>query len=42
MSGARFDRDGCELADPGLYVDLPARGFHVLAVNLVPSQASPS
>ncbi|HEX6921999.1 MAG TPA: alpha-amylase family glycosyl hydrolase [Actinomycetes bacterium] len=31
-----FDRDGDELVAPGLYVDLPAWGFHVLAVEPEP------
>jgi hypothetical protein len=30
MNGAVFDRDGRELDDTGLYVDLEAWGFHVL------------
>ena len=35
LDGRAFERDGDELAGPGLYVDLPAWGSHVLAV--VPS-----
>jgi hypothetical protein len=30
LSGARYDRDGTELHDGGLFVDLPAWGAHVL------------
>ena len=33
LSGDEFDRDGDELAGPGLYVDLPAWGCHLLAVE---------
>ena len=40
MSGAGFDRDGAELLDPGLFVDLPLWGFHVLAVGLPGPQRS--
>ena len=35
LDGQAFEREGDELAGPGLYVDLPAWGFHLLAV--VPS-----
>ena len=38
LTGTVFDRDGDELAGPGLYVDLPAWGFHVLAVEPQGSQ----
>jgi hypothetical protein len=30
FSGDRFQREGLELLDPGLFVDLPPWGFHVL------------
>jgi hypothetical protein len=33
LDGQVFDRDGDELAGPGLYVDLPAWGRHLLAVT---------
>ncbi|MBM2621047.1 alpha-amylase [Actinoplanes sp. LDG1-06] len=33
LDGRVFDRDGRELADAGLFVDLPAWGFHVLEVE---------
>ena len=33
IDGRIFVRDGDELVDPGLYVDLPAWQFHVLAVE---------
>jgi hypothetical protein len=33
MSEERYDRDGRDLVDSGLYVDLPPWGFHVLALE---------
>jgi hypothetical protein len=33
MSGARYDRDGSDVASRGLYVDLPPWGYHVFAVT---------
>jgi hypothetical protein len=33
MDGRTFDRSGDELVEPGLYVDLPSWGSHVLAVE---------
>jgi len=33
LSGAVYERDGDELAGPGLYVDLPAWGAHVLSLE---------
>jgi hypothetical protein len=30
----RFERDGAELVSPGVFVDLPPWGFHLLAVDL--------
>jgi glycosidase len=33
LSGEVYERDGGELLDPGLYVALPAWGFHLLAVG---------
>jgi hypothetical protein len=33
ISGEVYERDGGELVDPGLYVALPAWGFHLLAVE---------
>jgi hypothetical protein len=33
ISGEVYERDGGELGDPGLYVDLPAWGCHLLAVS---------
>jgi glycosidase len=33
FSGERYDREGSETVEPGLYVDLPAWGFHLLAVE---------
>lgn len=32
-----FERDGQELVSPGLFVDLPAWGFHVFTLNLPPT-----
>jgi hypothetical protein len=32
LGGQTFDRDGDELVDPGLFVDLPPGGAHLLAV----------
>jgi hypothetical protein len=37
MAGVRWERDGDELLAPGLYVDLPPWGFHVLAVDPHPA-----
>jgi hypothetical protein len=37
MSGASYDRAGRELADVGLYVDLPPWGYHVLDVRALPA-----
>lgn len=37
MAGVRWDRDGDELLAPGLYVDLPPWGFHLLAVDPRPA-----
>jgi hypothetical protein len=31
LSGQKFERDGTEVATAGLYVELPAYGFHMLA-----------
>ena len=42
LTNARLDRDGSELVDPGLFVDLPAWGFHVLALSLLPWEPPPS
>jgi hypothetical protein len=33
MSRAWYQRDGNELADRGLYLDLPAWGYHVFDVT---------
>ena len=33
LAGAAFDRDGNDMADAGLYVDLPAWGHHFLRVQ---------
>jgi hypothetical protein len=33
LSGADFPRDGGQLADPGLYVDLPPGQSYLLAVR---------
>jgi len=30
MSGDVFERDGDEMTDPGLFVDLPPWGYHFL------------
>ena len=35
MNGARYERDGSDLASRGLYVDLPAWGYHVFDVEAV-------
>jgi hypothetical protein len=32
MSPARYERDGSELVSKGLYLDLPAWGYHVFEV----------
>ncbi|HVN13099.1 MAG TPA: alpha-amylase family glycosyl hydrolase [Kineosporiaceae bacterium] len=42
LTNARLDRDGSELVDPGLFVDLPAWGYHVLALSLLPWEPPPS
>jgi Alpha amylase, catalytic domain len=42
LTGGRLERDGSELVDPGLFVDLPAWGFHVLAADLLPWEPPPS
>jgi hypothetical protein len=34
LTSAQLERDGAELVDPGLFVDLPAWGFHVLTLDL--------
>lgn len=36
VTGTLLERDGHELADPGLYVDLPPWGFHLVEVPLSP------
>jgi glycosidase len=36
LSGAVFDRDGDELRDPGLYVELEAWGYHFLTFGVNP------
>ncbi len=36
LSGAVFDRDGDEIAGAGLYVQLPPRGWHLLAWSPAP------
>jgi hypothetical protein len=33
MGPASFDRDGGELVSRGLYLDLPAWGYHVFEVS---------
>jgi hypothetical protein len=33
MGGAQYDRAGSDLASAGLYVDLPAWGYHVFEVE---------
>jgi hypothetical protein len=33
MSPAVYDRDGSELVSSGLYLDMPAWGYHVFAVE---------
>jgi hypothetical protein len=33
LADETFERDGGETVDPGLYVDLPPWGFHLLAVE---------
>jgi hypothetical protein len=30
LSGDEYERDGDEMTDPGLFVDLPPWGYHVL------------
>jgi hypothetical protein len=35
MNGARYERDGSDLASRRLYVDLPSWGYHVFAVDVV-------
>jgi hypothetical protein len=32
LDGTAYDRDGDELADPGLYIDLPPSGAHVFTI----------
>jgi hypothetical protein len=34
LAGVVWERDGAELVDPGLFVDLPAGGSHVLVLDL--------
>ena len=38
LTGTRYERAGDELVGPGLYVDLPPWGFHVLALNPSPAR----
>jgi hypothetical protein len=33
MSPARYDREGSDLVSRGLYLDLPAWGYHVFRIN---------
>jgi hypothetical protein len=33
LGGDPVERDGRELCDPGLFVDLPSWGWHVLALG---------
>jgi hypothetical protein len=33
LSPATYQRDGIKLLSPGLYLDLPAWGYHVFAVS---------
>jgi hypothetical protein len=40
MSDARYDRDGHELASTGLYLDLPAWGYHVFEVQAARARAA--
>jgi hypothetical protein len=37
--GKRYSRHGDELADPGLFVDLPAWGYHLFKFSIVASNA---
>jgi hypothetical protein len=34
LSGAAYDRDGDEMRDPGLYVELEAWGYHFLTLGV--------
>ena len=36
LSGAAYDRDGDEMRDPGLYVELEAWGYHFLTLGVYP------
>jgi hypothetical protein len=36
LSGQVYERDGLEVATAGLYVDLPAWGYHLLAWTRTP------
>jgi hypothetical protein len=36
LSGAAYDRDGDEMREPGLYVELEAWGYHFLALGVHP------
>jgi hypothetical protein len=38
LGEAAYDRDGADLAARGLYLDLPAWGYHAFAVQAVPAQ----
>lgn len=40
FTGESYDRDGQETMDPGLYVDLPAWGFHFLTAAVSSRQTS--
>jgi len=35
LSPARYDRDGSDLASRGLYLDVPAWGYHVFEMTSV-------
>jgi hypothetical protein len=33
MSDAKYDRDGSDLSSRGLYLDIPAWGYHIFEIN---------
>jgi len=39
FSGARYNRQGIEMTEPGLFVDLPVWGYHFFEFSIVASEA---
>ena len=39
FSGTRYSRQGNEMAEPGLFVDLPAWGYHLFEFHITTSAA---